>query len=76
MSSVSRLAKKLSARALKLLWSSSGMFRHLVSFGVEIGPDLAGDVALQAADNLGLRLAFGGAARDVADRAGGSAAGR
>jgi hypothetical protein len=69
MSSVSSEAKKLSTGALKLLRSSSGQFPRgrRVAVRLEVGLDLPGDVALEAADDLGLRLAVGRPAGDVVD---------
>jgi hypothetical protein len=69
MDSVSRLAKKLSASALKFLWSSSGPFWRwsLMAFRVNIGSGLARDVAPEVADDLGLRVVLSRPAGDVVD---------
>src|SRR4028119_1069669 len=63
--------------ALKLLYPSSGSQlrpvgvrgrMRLARRGWESSVDLAGEVALEAADDLALRQALGGAAGDVVDR--------
>jgi hypothetical protein len=55
-----------SARALMLLQLSSGQLEVLpgLAEGSQVGPDFAGQEALQAADDLGFGLAFGGASRE------------
>src|SRR5215213_10052098 len=62
-------AKKLSIGALMLLCSSSRARCHsrLVRPAAEVSEDLAGDEALEAADDLRLGLPLGGAPADVVE---------
>src|SRR6478736_2955788 len=66
-SSNSSVLCQLSMTALTLLYSSSSLLilLWLAAEGAHEGPDLAGEQAFEAADDLGFGLAFGGAARDV-----------
>ena len=52
---------------MKLLQRSSGCWSCLgwIGWPTEVANDLAGDVALEAADDLGLAFPLGGAAPDV-----------